>query len=96
MLSVDKAIIAHLDEAKSSQKKRREDDKKASVHFKLRVLDLIEIFIKKQSTNTLVTQVAVPLLHAVRNAAKSEADKPLFQRVKSIINNRLVFLRVVF
>ena len=50
---------------KEQSKKTVEDKRRANAHWKLRVLDLIEIFIKKEPRSELLLLLPFPLLECV-------------------------------
>ena len=51
---------------RKSFKAEKRDALKAMLDFKLRTVDLLEIFIKKQPSNPLVLEIIMPALDAVR------------------------------
>lgn len=51
---------------RKSFKSEKRDALKAMLDFKLRTVDLLEIFIKKQPSNPLVLEIIMPALDAVR------------------------------
>ncbi len=52
-----------------------------NLHFKLRVLDLVEIFMRKQATNALVWRLYQPLLSALRRHPADGPQAPLYARL---------------
>lgn len=44
-----------------------------SIHFKARILDLYEVFAKKQPTNPLVIELVLPLLNIIKNSGNAAA-----------------------
>lgn len=74
------------------QKQIQKEDRRETTHFKLRVLDLIEIYIRRQSSNPLIIEVVMPLLNCMR-ISSTPADKPLFQRVVGLLKNKFAALR---
>ncbi|RMZ75408.1 hypothetical protein DV738_g5487, partial [Chaetothyriales sp. CBS 135597] len=50
----------------SSKKKERKDTKEAFIHFKNRVLDLVEVYLKNQYRNGLAAKLVLPVLQSVR------------------------------
>jgi hypothetical protein len=58
--------------------------KMESIHFKLRVLDLVDAFIKKRASSSLVFQIITPLLSAVV-AADSAKDAVLSKRIAAVL-----------
>ncbi|GAO49686.1 DNA polymerase V [Saitoella complicata NRRL Y-17804] len=61
---------------KQTKKKEAKETKEQIIHFKNRVLDLIEIFCKTQSANPLSIELILPLLKVMRTTTSSiVADK---------------------
>ncbi|KAF2195428.1 hypothetical protein K469DRAFT_681743 [Zopfia rhizophila CBS 207.26] len=59
-----------------SKKKQHADAKQTVVHFKLRILDLLSIYVEKEYSNPLSLQVIIPMLQRIRpEASKQVADK---------------------
>ena len=54
---------------KKSLKAEKRDALKAMLDFKLRTIDLLEIFIKKQPSNPLVLDIMMPALDALRKVS---------------------------
>lgn len=75
------------------RKAKRENAKavaKETLHFKLRVVDLIEIFLKKQCSNPLVLHTVEPLIDALGGqGGRTPDNKPLHDRVMSVYKKRL-------
>lgn len=74
--------------------------KQQIVHFKLRVVDLLEIFVKKQgATNTLIVELAPRLLklaHFTSSSAGSGVeDRQLNEKIASLIKSKLCKLKDV-
>ncbi|RKP07584.1 DNA polymerase phi-domain-containing protein [Thamnocephalis sphaerospora] len=71
MAAFDRALEAMFRERKAAkaEKKRAAE---AAISFKLRVLDLIELFVRKQPRSPLVFEVIVPVLDAMRTEAQVE------------------------
>ncbi|RMZ92194.1 hypothetical protein DV736_g569, partial [Chaetothyriales sp. CBS 134916] len=50
----------------NSKKKERKDTKEAFIHFKNRVLDLVEVYFKHECRNGLAATLVLPILQSVR------------------------------
>jgi len=90
MENMDKALAAVFkvrNQVKDEKKKKR-DLEKDILHYKLRVMDLIEIFIKKQPKNPLILQIMNPLLEVLKSTS-SKNEQVLFQRTMGILKNKL-------
>jgi DNA polymerase phi len=57
-----------------------------SIHFKARILDLYEVFAKKQPTNPLVIELLLPLLNITKNSGNAAAA--LSNKASSLIRSR--------
>lgn len=57
-----------------------------STHFKARILDLYEVFAKKQPTNPLVIELVLPLLNIIKNSGNAAAA--LSNKASSLIRSR--------
>ncbi|KAF9993768.1 DNA-directed DNA polymerase [Entomortierella chlamydospora] len=73
--------------AKSQQK----DAKQTLIHFKNKVLDLLELYIKKQSSNELVLDLIVPLLSLV--LIPSASNKPVHDKISALLRNKLAKIK---
>ncbi|KAI1313422.1 DNA-directed DNA polymerase [Mortierella claussenii] len=73
--------------AKSQQK----DAKQTLVHFKNKVLDLLELYIKKQSFNELVLDLIVPLLSLI--VIPSASNMPIHDKISAVLRNRLAKIK---
>ncbi|KAL6769432.1 hypothetical protein ACKKBG_A30985 [Auxenochlorella protothecoides x Auxenochlorella symbiontica] len=58
--------------------------------FKLRVVTLLEYFLKRSPASPLVPTAAVPMLNALAVAAKPSGSQVLSQRLAGLINSKLV------
>ncbi|KAL7419801.1 DNA-directed DNA polymerase [Cryptotrichosporon argae] len=88
MMKVDAQLAAVFRERAGTSK--RADLKHLQIenlHFKLRVLDLVDTYLRRQPTSPLSLLLVVPLLNLVRRAGPSEAE--LATKATSIIRARL-------
>lgn len=77
-----KALTEH---GTSAVRKRSQDAKSNMVHFKARVIDLLEIYIKAQSESPLILTAVIPLI----NIMKTSNDKALADRAHALLKSRL-------
>lgn len=79
------AQIFKLRAKTTSKKQQKKDAKETVVNFKHRVLDLLAIFVKKESANAnpLAFDVLLPLLHLIRTTTV----KPLANKAHDVISN---------
>ena len=68
------------------------------MHFKFKVVDLLEIYIRKQGTNPLLLELVLPLLDAIEitqqtletgNKSVSGEYKNLLDRMRGVYKNKL-------
>ncbi|XP_032218016.2 myb-binding protein 1A-like protein isoform X2 [Nematostella vectensis] len=100
---LDDEAMMQLDDALSAvfktrvqankEKKDKKDTAKTILHFKLRVLDMIEIFIKKQSHNPLVLDLVEPLLSLAWSTLGTKDYQTLGERAQAIYRNKLCSIR---
>ncbi|KGL93332.1 Myb-binding protein 1A-like, partial [Charadrius vociferus] len=98
MMALDKNISAlFAEQQKRIQAKKDEKDRirKETIlrrDFKIKVLDLIEAFLTKQSENPLVFDIIEPLLHVIEQCMSSDSDKQeidFLQKTANIFRNSL-------
>lgn len=58
----------------ANKKTEKKDAKETIVNFKLRVLDLLQIYIKQQHTNPLVLDLVCPLLRLIRTTGSKQVS----------------------
>ncbi|KAL9986840.1 hypothetical protein ACROYT_G001046 [Oculina patagonica] len=91
MMKLDDALAAVFKsqlQAKKDKSKKK-DSMKIVLHFKLRVLDIIEIFIKKQASNPLVLELIDPLLDVAWSSLNSKDFHTLGERAQGLFQNKL-------
>jgi len=89
MLDFDEKLAEIFKQRKIIKTSRRES-KQQILHFKFKVLEMLDIFIKRQSTNVLVVELIMPLLHLVKQLYGSHDQQQLYERVQSLLKNRLL------
>ncbi|KFP34045.1 Myb-binding protein 1A-like, partial [Colius striatus] len=98
MMALDKNISALFAEqqkriqAKKDEKDKMRKEKILRRDFKIKVLDLIEAFLTKQSENPLVFDIIEPLLRVIEQCMSSDSDKQevdFLQKTANIFRNSL-------
>lgn len=83
MMALDAKLVEIFSQRKKVPNKKQEqkDAKETMVNFKSRVLDLLEIYVKKQARNPLAFQLLTPLLDLIRTTK----TKALGEKAHNII-----------
>lgn len=69
-------VLGRMQKKGPSKKQEQKDAKENMVNFKSRVLDLLDIYAKKQATDPLAAEILLPLLRLIRSTkAKHLSDK---------------------
>ncbi|OXB78880.1 UNVERIFIED_CONTAM: hypothetical protein H355_011285 [Colinus virginianus] len=98
MMALDKNISALFAEqqkriqAKKDEKDRIRKEKILRRDFKIKVLDLVEVFLSKQPENPLVFDIIEPLLQVIEQCMNSDSDKQevdFLQKTAHIFTNSL-------
>ncbi|XP_046864871.1 rDNA transcriptional regulator pol5-like isoform X2 [Xenia sp. Carnegie-2017] len=74
-------------------KKKVEDARKTLLHFKLRVLDLVEILVKKRPKDEIILELIQPLLEVIHVCLADRDSKTLGERAKGIFKNKLCSIK---
>ncbi|XP_072048043.1 myb-binding protein 1A-like protein isoform X2 [Amphiura filiformis] len=88
MMKIDTLLERVFLQHKTSSMTRKEMDN-AMLHFKLRVLDLIEIFIKRNESSPLILDLFEPLLVVAKVASVQKNNQILAEKAFRIYRNRL-------
>ncbi|KAJ2925203.1 hypothetical protein H1R20_g11861, partial [Candolleomyces eurysporus] len=88
MMAID-AQLAQVFQARANEKKgaKNANAQREATHFKNRVLDLVDIFLKKQPTNTLTPRFIVPLVEVIAGSGQDEMQ--LRDKAKGILRSRI-------
>ena len=83
MMALDNKLVEIFSQRKKTPNKKQEqkDAKETMVNFKSRVLDLLDIYVKKQAFNPLAFSLLLPLLQLIRTTK----TKPLADKAFAII-----------
>jgi DNA polymerase phi len=74
--------------------KNRPGARKNRLHFRFKILDLLEVFVKKQPSNALILELTLPLIRLARSLAGSignnDSDsRQLLEKVQALISKRV-------
>lgn len=72
----------------TSKQKERKDAKQNVVQFKLRVLDLLAIYLEKQYSNVLTLDVLLPVLRQTRASASSQTADKAAKMLRTFFDSR--------
>ncbi|KAJ3542423.1 hypothetical protein NMY22_g3527 [Coprinellus aureogranulatus] len=88
MMAID-AQLAKVFQARASEKKgaKNANAQREATHFKNRVLDLVEIFMRKHATNPQVPRFILPLVEVVASSGQDEMQ--LRDKAKGILRSRI-------
>ncbi|XP_066251995.1 myb-binding protein 1A [Euwallacea similis] len=88
---LDQALADAFKQFKPNHGKRRKQtkDQETLTHFRVRVLDLIEIYIDSTPSMKLSLEIMLPLLQAVEFSIRDEHQKPLHDRLKHVLKKLL-------
>ncbi|KAJ8917318.1 hypothetical protein NQ315_002339 [Exocentrus adspersus] len=67
------------------KRKKQSKDQETLTHFRVRVLDLVEIYLDSTPSMLLTLEVMLPLLQAVEFSIRDEHQKPLLDRLRSCL-----------
>lgn len=83
MMELDSKLVEIFSQSKKAPNKKQEqkDAKETMINFKSRVLDLLDIYVKKQAGNPLAFELLIPLLLLIRTTK----TKPLAEKAHNII-----------
>lgn len=65
--------------------KKQTKDQETLMHFRVRVLDLIQIYLDSSPPMLLVLEIMLPLLQTVEYSIRDDHQRPLFTRLKSCL-----------
>ncbi|KAI0713431.1 DNA polymerase phi-domain-containing protein [Earliella scabrosa] len=88
MLAIDSQLAAAF-KARAAEKRggKDVDAQREATHFKNRVLDLLDIFVKKQPTSPLIVRLLLPLVELI--VATGPDEKQLSDKATGILRNRI-------
>ncbi|CAH0548937.1 unnamed protein product [Brassicogethes aeneus] len=84
---LDEALAEAFKQFKPNRGRSKKQNKDAETltHFRVRVLDLIEIYLDSTPNMLLTLEIMLPLLQSVEFSVRDEHQKPLQTRLKSIL-----------
>lgn len=86
MIKADEALAVHFRNLQGSHRKKQAlADRKAAIDFKMRVLELIDSFVKQQSNSPHIVDLIQPLVEATQVAESSAGSKALVDRISGVL-----------
>lgn len=86
--------LAEVFKNRKSAKQEKNNKKRQMAHFKLRVLDLLEIYVKRNGESTALLAAVVPLLQLVKNTPAKDVDSRAFkEKLTNLLKNRVLKAR---
>ncbi|KAI0031491.1 DNA polymerase phi-domain-containing protein [Vararia minispora EC-137] len=85
MMAIDEQLAAIFKE--QTKGKRSGEFQREATHFKNRILDLLDIFMKKQPANPLVLQLILPILDLIFGSTPDE--KQLAEKATGLLRSRI-------
>lgn len=86
MMMLDEQL-AEIFRSRNSDKKSKQGAQREAQHAKNRLIDLLDVYTKKQSSSKLILKLILPLLEIIINAGPSEQE--LSSKSTSILRNRI-------
>ncbi|TIA92729.1 hypothetical protein E3P99_00514 [Wallemia hederae] len=86
MMMLDEQL-ADIFKSRTGDKKAKEGAQREAQHAKNRLIDLLDVYAKKQASNALVLKLVIPLLEIVINSGATEQQ--LSSKSSSILKQRL-------
>lgn len=84
------AIVGHVKD-RANRKKNAKKVVMQVLHFKLRVLDLLQVFVTKCATSPLVLTLVLPLFQALVAIQKTDKEtRVLSERLQSVLTNKVL------
>ncbi|EIN07831.1 hypothetical protein PUNSTDRAFT_70289 [Punctularia strigosozonata HHB-11173 SS5] len=92
MMAIDNQL-AEIFRSRAESKKKEAGAQREATHFKNRVLDLLDIFIKTQSASPLIVRIIVPLVVLVVGTGQDE--KQLSDKTQALLKSRVGKLKEI-
>ncbi|KAJ7219138.1 DNA polymerase phi-domain-containing protein [Mycena pura] len=87
MLAIDEQLAQVFRMRDSEKKGKNVDAQREATHFKNRVLDLVDTFLKKESTSPLIVQLLLPLVEL--STVTGSDERHLADKAKGILRSRI-------
>ncbi|KAI9313750.1 DNA polymerase phi-domain-containing protein [Dichotomocladium elegans] len=81
--------LAEVFRQKKLEKKAKKDVQLSVIHFKIYVMDLIIIFVRKNPSNPMVLDIIVPLLNILRATPAKSVTSQFAQKIMAFLKNKL-------
>ncbi|KAI8825821.1 DNA polymerase phi-domain-containing protein [Fimicolochytrium jonesii] len=87
--------LAEIFKQRKEIKSAKKDLKQQVLHFKFRVVDLFDLFLRKAPQSPLVVEMIMPLLKLLTATARSADDQGLHEKLHALVKNRLFKLKEI-
>ncbi|KAF5358052.1 hypothetical protein D9756_001914 [Leucocoprinus leucothites] len=87
MMAIDEQLAEVFRSRTNEKRSGKHDAQREATHFKIRVLDLVDTYVKKQSSNPLILRFISPLVDIMTGSSSDE--RQLLEKTKGIFSNRL-------
>ncbi|RAL66117.1 hypothetical protein DID88_005788 [Monilinia fructigena] len=81
-------VFGRMQKKGPSKKQEQKEAKENMINFKSRVLDLLDIYAKKQASNPLAAEILLPLLRLIRTTKAKHLSDKAFSIVQSFAKSR--------
>lgn len=81
-------VLGRMQKKGPSKKQEQKDAKENMINFKSRVLDLLDIYAKKQASNPLAADILLPLLRLIRTTKAKHLSEKAFSIIQSFAKSR--------
>ncbi|KXN82577.1 DNA polymerase V [Leucoagaricus sp. SymC.cos] len=88
MMVIDEQLVEVFRSRTNEKKSGKHDAQREATHFKIRVLDLVDTYVRKQPSNPLVLRFIAPLVDLMTTTGSDEHQ--LSEKTKGIFSNRIV------
>ncbi|TPX59586.1 hypothetical protein PhCBS80983_g02349 [Powellomyces hirtus] len=87
--------LAEIFRQRKDIKTAKKDLKQQVLHFKFRVVDLLDVFLRKAPQSPLVIEMIMPLLNLLTTTARTADEQDLHVRLEALVKNKLFKIKDV-
>ncbi|KAG9099782.1 hypothetical protein FRC06_004852 [Ceratobasidium sp. 370] len=93
MMQLDEHLVKVFKSQAGGNTKERKDAQREATHFKIRILDLLDIFLNKQPQSPFVPRIVLPLVKVILSSGPDECQ--LSEKTTGILRSRIGKLKDV-
>ena len=93
MAAVDRQLAAML-RLRMEQRQAKKEQTQQSIHFKQRVIDILDALARRSSPPPSLLLLPLPLLKLLSTMGARPSDRPLLERTTGLLRNRLAKLTI--